>query len=315
MEKVANSIKKQSCKNEFKLRQPAGEETEPLSGRLSKFSGRPIQAKACLQKQATKSAVQPKCAVPEERQTQEPEPDEISVSKVAGRLKCFLNNWKEITSDRFILDCIEGYKIRFYKKPVQRRNPVPKITSSEEVKKFQNAIEELVSKGAIEECKPCLNDFIQTLHFKMEDIRTAAGLDHPGCFMGTLDLQDAYYLVPIHVSSRKYLRFKFLGRVYQFTCLPFGLNLSPFIFTKLLKPVASMLRSRGFKSVIYLDDFLCIGENYESCEKNIIETCKLLESLGFLINERKSCRTPALRCKFLGVINHLCEVGPSLSKI
>ncbi|XP_076548553.1 uncharacterized protein LOC117600481 isoform X2 [Osmia lignaria lignaria] len=78
MEKVANSIKKQSCKNEFKLRQPAGEETEPLSGRLSKFSGRPIQAKACLQKQATKSAVQPKCAVPEERQTQEPEPDEIS---------------------------------------------------------------------------------------------------------------------------------------------------------------------------------------------------------------------------------------------
>ncbi|XP_046143215.1 uncharacterized protein LOC123988170 [Osmia bicornis bicornis] len=28
----------------------------------------------------------------------------------------------------------------------------------------------------------------------------------------------------------------------------------------------------------------------------------MLESLGFLINERKSCRTPALRCKFLGMI-------------
>ena len=35
-----------------------------------------------------------------------------------------------------------------------------------------------------------------------------------------IDLQDAYFHVPIHLSSRKYLRFAFENKVYQFRVLP-----------------------------------------------------------------------------------------------
>ena len=44
------------------------------------------------------------------------------------------------------------------------------------------------------------------------------------------DLQDVYFHVPIHPSSRKYLRFAFEIKVYQFRVLPFGLNTAPQVF-------------------------------------------------------------------------------------
>ena len=39
--------------------------------------------------------------------------------------------------------------------------------------------------------------------------------------------------IPIHPDSRKYLRFAYKNRVYQFPVLPFGLNTAPQVFTSL----------------------------------------------------------------------------------
>lgn len=66
-----------------------------------------------------------------------------------------------------------------------------------------------------------LNEFIETEHFKIHDLRTASKLIIQDYFMASIDLQDAYFLVPIHKSCRKYLRFKFQNIVYEFTVLPF----------------------------------------------------------------------------------------------
>ncbi|CAD6227319.1 GSCOCG00011975001-RA-CDS, partial [Cotesia congregata] len=77
-------------------------------------------------------------------------------------------------------------------------------------------------------------------------------------FMGSVDIKDAYFAIPIHKSNRKYLRFRFQAQLYEFTCLPFGFCESPYVFTKLMKPVMTYLRSMGFLSVIYLDDILCL---------------------------------------------------------
>ena len=134
------------------------------------------------------------------------------------------------------------------------------------------------------------------------DLRTATKLVLPGDFIASIDLEDAYYLVRIHKKCVKYLRFQFLDRLYEFVCLPFGLNTSPFVFTKLLKPVVNCLRKNGFQSVVYLDDFLCIENSIEKCNANSHETITLLQRLGFLINERKSCLTPSTRCRYLGFI-------------
>lgn len=66
-----------------------------------------------------------------------------------------------------------------------------------------------------------LNNFIQTNHFKMQDLRTALKLILQDNFMASIDLQDAYFLIPVDKSCRKYFRFKFQA-TYEFMVLPFG---------------------------------------------------------------------------------------------
>ena len=103
-------------------------------------------------------------------------------------------------------------------------------------------------------------------------------------------------------ESRKFLRFVFDGNLYQSTSLPFGLCLSPYIFTKVLKPVVSLLSSKGYRSNVYLDDFLLYGSSLKECLRNLHETIKLLSYLGFIINFKKSNLIPTKRCKILGFI-------------
>ena len=147
-----------------------------------------------------------------------------------------------------------------------------------------------------------LNEFLSPPHFKLEDNRTVKKLLKQDCFMSSLDLQDAYYLVSVHKSFRKYLRFLFSGQLYEFTCLPFGLSTAPYIFTKNKKPVAAYLRKLGFQSVVYLDDWLLFGTSIADCERNVTETRELLNFLGFVFNDNKSVQKPSRRCKFLGFI-------------
>ena len=57
--------------------------------------------------------------------------------------------------------------------------------------------------------------------------------------MAAIDLQDAYYSIPIRSLDGKFLRFIWEGTLYEFTCLPNGLSCAPRIFTKILKPPLS----------------------------------------------------------------------------
>lgn len=90
-----------------------------------------------------------------------------------------------------------------------------------------------------------LNEFIDCPHFKMETIRTASDLIFTDCFMSVIDLKDAYHAIPISQNSQKYLKFRWKGTLYCYTCLPFGLCLAPYLYTKLTKPIVARLRSQG----------------------------------------------------------------------
>ena len=59
-----------------------------------------------------------------------------------------------------------------------------------------------------------VNEFITYNHFKLEDIRTTAKIIYSNYKMCNLDLQDAYFLVPVNKNYRKYHRFKFNKRLY-----------------------------------------------------------------------------------------------------
>jgi hypothetical protein len=118
--------------------------------------------------------------------------------------------------------------------------------------------------------------------------------------MTKLDLKDAYLSVPIHPDSQKYLRFLWKNKTYQFKALPFGLNIAPMIFTRLMKPVAGFLRKRGVRLIVYLDDMLIIGASAEEATLFTTMAIELLESLGFTLNQEKSILTPTQTIEFLG---------------
>lgn len=157
-----------------------------------------------------------------------------------------------------------------------------------------------------------LNSFIDTVHFKMENFKCVMKIVSPGCYMASVDLKDAYLLVPINKRYRKYLRFQFNSTLYEFQALPFGLSTAPFVFTKIMKPVVAHLRSLGWLSVVYLDDFLLFGSSREACHKNVEYTVSFLESLGFVINKKKSRFTPSQSRKFLGFVIDSEEMNISL---
>ena len=120
--------------------------------------------------------------------------------------------------------------------------------------------------------------------------------------MGSIDLKDAYYTIPIHENYRKFMRFQWRGRVMEYQCLCFGLSSAPRVFTKLMKPIFATLRAKGYISVAYIDDSYLQGYTFEECESNINATAELLTKLGFIINREKSEMKPKQSLKFLGFI-------------
>lgn len=231
-----------------------------------------------------------------------------------------------MTTDQTILSWISGYEIPFTRTVYQKVVPVDPKRSKNELEQLSHSISQLIKKGAIRECtsennqflssfflrpKPDgtnrfilnlkkLNEFLEPIHFKLEDARTSMKLIQKNCFMATIDIKDAYYLIPIAESNRKYLRFSFADKIYEFLCLPFGLSTAPFVFTKIMKAVIKNLRHLGYSSVIYLDDIMLLGNSYSECVKNVQRTCGFLEKLGFIITKEKSKLKPSNKCKFLG---------------
>ena len=195
-------------------------------------------------------------------------------------------------------------------------------------------VEKLLRKGAIEEVEPCenqflsniftipkkggerrpvvdmrdLNNFIEPVHFKMEDLSHLPSLLRRGDFMCKIDLKDAYQTIPIAKKSRIYLRFLWRGRLYQFTCLPFGLRSSPRIFTKVLKPLLVYLRAMGVRLLVYLDDILIMAATPELCLEHTQLTWQLLTDLGFLGNLKKSVLAPKQQAEYLGFIVNSIEM-------
>lgn len=82
---------------------------------------------------------------------------------------------------------------------------------------------------------------------------------------------------------RKYDRFSFGGEIYRFNCLSLGLNFTPYLFTKLLKPFARTSRQQNILFDIYSDDFRLMDPSEGNC-RIVSKTLTLLFHLGFLIN-------------------------------
>ena len=245
---------------------------------------------------------------------------------VGGRLLHFSEAWTHITSDPWVLNIVrEGYVIPFLRNPPLSSTPID-LSSNHPL--IPEALTKLLEKGAVERVSnpdspgfysrlflvpkkngawrpiidlSTLNSFIDVQSFKMETTSSIRASIQPGDWAVSLDLTDAYFHVPIHPKSRKYLRFCAGNEVFQFRVLPFGISTAPRVFTKLMVTVAAHLRLKGSILLQYFDDWLLHQADRERLLKDLASSWSEIASLGLLLNDEKSDLVPAQDFTFVGM--------------
>ena len=272
-------------------------------------------------------------------------PPNVVTSAPAGSLSRYCKNWDSLTNNSFIKSIVsDGYKIQFSSPVlVSAEGNVGRISNPKDPNKAKILCDEIqkhLRNGVISLVEPNedqyisrvftvpknsggfrliidlkdLNQFINKVHFRMEDKSVIKDILSPNDFMGSIDLKDAFLTVPLHNESKKWCTFEFSGKRYHYNCLPFGLTSSPRIFTKVLKPVIMHLRLKGIKVTFYLDDiFLCAASRVKLLE-DINYTISLLCSLGFSINLEKSVLVPQTTLTHLGFSFNSIDMTLSLPR-
>ena len=235
-----------------------------------------------------------------------------------------------------------GVKLDFCEHPAQQQTP-SQICNRKEIAITQKEVTKLLDKGVIvvSSHEPDefisniflrrekdgsyrmilnlkeLNEFVVYHHFKMDSLQAAARLMKPGCFMASIDLNDAYYSVPIHRDYQKYLKVEFNGVLYQYTCLPNGLSSAPRLFTKLMKSVYATLREEGNINLGYIDYSYLQGDTATECACNVNATKALMQNLGFIPHLEKSVFNPTQIIVFFGfILNSVAKtIFPTPDKI
>lgn len=116
-------------------------------------------------------------------------------------------------------------------------------------------------------------------------------------FISSIDLQDAFWQIPLDEESKQKTAFNIPGRgMWQFTVVPFGLTTSAQAMQRLMD---SLFNDQG--ELIYIDDIIVVSESFEEHINALNRVFAKLKSANLTVNIQKCsfCR-PSL--KYLGYI-------------
>ena len=258
----------------------------------------------------------------EETSAEEPE------VSFGGRIAKFKYNWAKISKDPEFLELIDGVTLELHQIPKQSIVLPQYKFEKEDLRLMSSEIDRFLAANIIEPsvgnetgevisnifCRKKksgniriignfkdLNSEIVYHKFKQTTIQNTLDMIWPDCYMCIIDLRDAYFCVNVQENYRKFLKFTWNGKLYQFTCLGQGIACAPRLFTKIMKVPLSYLRELGVIIIAYLDDILIIAHSYEKCLTDTKMTVKLLQELGFVVNFIKSVLTPTQTIEHLGL--------------
>ncbi len=242
-----------------------------------------------------------------------------------------LGAWLALPSpSRWLLRTIRlGYAIQFARRPPKFRGIRFTSVKPADAPVLRAEIAVLLAKDAIEPVPPAdmrsglfspyfivpkkggglrpildlrvLNRALHKLPFKMLTQKRIFGCIRPLDWFAAIDLKDAYFHVSILPRHRPFLRFAFEGQAYQYKVLPFGLSLSPRVFTKVVEAALVPLREQGVRILNYLDDWLILAQSRRQLSAHRDLVLKHLSLLGLRVNWEKSKLVPTQRISFLGM--------------
>ena len=150
-----------------------------------------------------------------------------------------------------------------------------------------------------------VNPHLKKSKFRYEDLDTVADILQANDYFTVFDLVSAYYHINIHPDYHKYLGFHWTfrdgsTRYFLYTVLVFGLSTACYVFTKIMRPLTTHWRLKGFRILFYLDDGFNIAPDQTSCGSSTKIVTECLESAGFVINYEKSELEPKQIGEWLG---------------
>lgn len=146
------------------------------------------------------------------------------------------------------------------------------------------------------------NRHIAPPRFTLRGAREAASVTRNSSWLAVLDLKHGYQQVAVEPAARRYLGARRGEETLVSTVLPFGLNLSPYVFTRLTNWLARQVRERfGFEAAVYIDDFLLGASSREELEEGLVRVKAFFRELGVVVSEEKEVR-PATRVEYIGFV-------------
>lgn len=119
-------------------------------------------------------------------------------------------------------------------------------------------------------------------------------------YFSVVDLFSGFHQVPLNESSRDYTTFSTENGSYRWKVLPFGLNISPNSFSRMMTIAFSGLPPE--KAFLYIDDMIVIGRTENDHMKNLESVFKILRDRNLKLNAEK-CKFFQPEVTFLG---HKC---------
>ena len=242
---------------------------------------------------------------------------------VGARLHQFWEKWEALGSSPKVVTALrEGYTLPFWFRPNLARSPsvISNYVNPQRQSHLLEALYQLLNKNAVEPVanqtslgfynrlflvpkpnnrwRPILD--LNTESFKMETPETIRTSLQVGEWVTSIDFKDAYFNIPIHSQSRKYMCFHIQGQSYQFKALPFGLSRSPMEFTVVAKEIKLVALQEGIRIHQYLDDWLARATSHQTCLQHTQTLVALCRELGWLVNKEKSELEPKQVFNFVG---------------
>ena len=157
----------------------------------------------------------------------------------AGGISEHTNNWKGLTSEKWILKTVRRAHTEIEDLHSVRLNSLSGETLLSPIEKtlFRIKIKRLLEKRVLNPVKEAEKWYVSSIfsrkkknhqhrlilnlkninkhviyrYFKMDTLYTALGMMRKNCYMASIDLTDAYYSVPVATVDQKYLMFQFEG--------------------------------------------------------------------------------------------------------
>lgn len=117
-------------------------------------------------------------------------------------------------------------------------------------------------------------------------------------YFTTLDVNSAFWSIPLRVGDRPKTGFVTLEGHYQWTCLPFGLKTAPAIFQRILVNIIKKFNLSKF-CVNYIDDIMIFSKTFEEHLNQITLLLDAIKEEGLKLKFTK-CKFAKNEVKYLG---------------